>query len=249
MRLLTSIVVRNEANRYLDPVLDWLVEHVTEHVAVYDDRSDDNSVKIASDYTKHVTVRPPATAAFLDDESVVREAAWRWLEVALEPETGDWVLALDADEFLLANLGVDESTAIKESISRADSEQADAVMVPRYEVFGFAADGTPMIRTDGWWGQIVNHRLVRWCGGGSFTRQTLAGGSLPGYVRRSVFDNRLSLLHLGYATAADRRTKHERYRGREGHNRAHIDSILTAATLERWQGKVPILGGASDIAL
>lgn len=243
MRLLATMVVRNEARRYLDSVLTWLVRNVTPYVAVFDDGSDDETVAIARDYGCIVGVRRTPTPVFLDDESMVREAAWRHLETVLNPQAGEWVLSIDADEFLVADT-IDEADAILDVIGRANNEQADAIMTPRYEVFGFDVDGTPQVRTDGWWSQCIDHRLVRWMGGGSFTRQALAGGSLPSYVRSSVFDKRIGILHLGYATEEDRRAKHARYLGREGHGRDHIDSILTPPKLERWTGKLPILGGS-----
>jgi len=244
VRLLATMPVRDEAARYLDPVLDWLVNNVTAHVAVYDDRSDDNTVAVARDHGCHVCIRPPDSTPFLEDESKFREEAWRWLEVSLDPQPGEWVLAIDADEFFIADDATVESDKLHDVIARADAEQADAVMFPRHEVFGFDIDGIPMIRTDGWWAHIVNQRLVRWMAGGSFNRQGLAGGSLPEYVRRSVFDRRTAILHFGYATTADRQAKHDRYIGREGHSRDHIDSILAPPKLERWTGKVPILGGS-----
>lgn len=234
------MVVRDEAHRYLDSVLAWLVRNVTPYVAVYDDGSSDDTVAMARDYGCIVGVRT-GIPAFLEDESMVREAAWRHLETVLKPQPGEWVLAIDADEFLVADTGT-EADAILAVLARADSEQADAVMTPRHEVFGFDDEFTPMVRTDGWWASIVDHRLVRWTAGGSFNRQALAGGSLPNYVRRSVVDRRLAILHVGYARAADRRDRHARYLGRDGHGRDHIDSILTPPTLQRWAGRVPIVG-------
>lgn len=244
MRLLATMVVRNEAGRHLDAVLAWLVRHVTPHVAVYDDGSDDDTVAIARDYGCVVGVRPIEVPAFLENESAVREAGWRHMERTLAPQPGEWVLSIDADEFLVADSATVESDVLGDMIARADAEQADAVTTPRHEVFGFDTDGTPMVRVDGCWGDIVDHRLVRWIPGGAFRCQTLAGGSLPSYVQRSVFDRRAAIVHVGYATEQDRRDKHARYLGREGHGRDHIDSILAPPTLERWTGK-RLIGGTT----
>ena len=56
MRIIASMVLKNEADRYLRAMLQH--NHVWwDDLFVYDDQSTDNSVEIAMEYTDHVVIR------------------------------------------------------------------------------------------------------------------------------------------------------------------------------------------------
>lgn len=235
-RLLAQMVVRNEANRYLEAVLES-VSWAVDGIHVYDDLSTDTSMVLAMDAGATVTRRPPLVPSFAENESKFRQGAWMAMEERLRPAPGDWILAIDADELLIAPDGLGPA------IDAAEDAGASAVVVPIPEAFHLRhlADGRilPMVRTDGFWPTLTGVRLVAFEGGGRFRDQPLACGSVPTYVSagaQSAATHGVELLHLGYVSPEDRRQKHQRYAGRVGHNAAHVASILTTPFLKPWAG-------------
>ncbi len=223
-RLHAILVAHNEADRYLDAVLASLP---TTSIHVYDDRSTDDTVFIAIARGAVVTTRSPMVSSFVEHEGRFRQAAWHAFEHALCPQDGDWVLAVDCDEFLVAPGDVTE--AVAGSIAAAESMWASAVRLPIPEVFEVRSDG-PHVRKDGYWDTQSAPRLFRYRRGGSFEPKVMACGSQPTYVDRgfAIESQGLALAHYGYATAVDRRAKYDRYMAmaNHGHNPAHIQSIL-----------------------
>lgn len=248
-RLLAYMVTRNERDRYLDACLAWATQFL-DAIAVYDDRSDDETSDVAVKYGAHVQVRPDSVPSFLDHEGAFRQRAWRWFEEALEPEHGDWVLALDADEFLVADPDGVRAT-VELAGARADAAGSFAVMLPVPEVFDAEhLDDSdcytkPRVRTDGFWGTIAGTRLFRYQAGGIFRNKAMGCGAEPTYVidsaPRAPRQPGLSLLHLGYMDWWDRAAKHKRYTELldHGHSNSHVQSIVTVPTLEHWTGPWP----------
>lgn len=224
------LVTRNEADRYLDAVLSSLP---TPFIHVYDDQSKDKTAALARAHGAVVTVRPDWQPSFAEHEGGFRQAAWRAFEQALVPQPGDWVLALDADEFLVAEEDVAE--VVWAAMMAADAMWAGAVSLPIPEVFEVRSDG-PQVRTDGYWGSLSAPRLFRYREGGRFKNQPMGCGSTPTYVDLGVAidSGGLALAHYGYATAEDRRAKYDRYMAmaNHGHNPAHIHSILSTPRVE-----------------
>ena len=107
---------------------------------------------------------------------------------------GDVVLAIDADEIVALTAHTDGRSALLWNINNAP--KADGFRVKIYESFGVDDDGTPLVRTDGWWGDISGVRLAKWRegsfkgGGGS--------GSVPHCpaIEPAVA---FSIVHLGYS--------------------------------------------------
>lgn len=226
MRILANMVVRNEADRYLYSCLQQLTVQV-DGVAVYDDGSTDDTPLVASDLGALVATQKDSSLAFSINESAARQAAWDWMEESLLPEDGDWILLIDADEYL------DERPGELRSV--AEDTDADGVIMPIHEVFGVSTDGCPLVRTDGLWNTISGLRFVRWRPGGHIPEKSLACGSAPSYALHSMLSvERPAILHYGYVKPEDRHSKYERYAGREGHNPEHVRSILSVPTLQRY---------------
>jgi len=89
-RLSVIIITRNEAAN-LERCLSSVA--FADEIIVVDDHSDDDTVAIARQFTDRVFVRK--LTGFGDQK-----------QFALEQATGDWVLALDADEWLSDRLGL-----------------------------------------------------------------------------------------------------------------------------------------------
>ncbi len=247
------MVMKNEADRYLESCIEsiWTWAH---DVHIYDDRSTDDSVEVATKLGCTVTVRQEHEPSFLEHEGQFRYNAWRALQNNQNPRNPDWCLSIDADEFLVAEDG-QTAEAVDASIEMARHSLCAGVILPIPEVFHADVDAEgnlvkPQVRTDGFWGTIKGPRLFEWRRGGIFSSKAMGSGSEPTYVaisRLSPYAQGLSLLHLGYCHPEDRKAKAERYNNLiHGHADAHIQSILQTPTLKPWQGTwSPVRRGGS----
>lgn len=230
MRVLGHMVVRNEADRFLRQSLRSL-RLVCSDIAVFDDLSDDDTVAIARDAGARCWFREPTDPSFAEHEGRFRQLAWEFMEEALEPEVGDWILCLDADEVLVADDG--DVRAIWRTLNDAPPE-VDAFTLRIHELWTLAP---PNERVDGYWGTIVGTRLYRWKPDQSIADKAMASGSVPAGGKAALIDNP-RIAHLGYIREADRRSKFERYNGRTGHSSKHVQSILAAPTLRSLEGRL-----------
>lgn len=238
LRLTGHMVVRNEMDRYLPETLAWLAELTDGRVLVYDDQSTDGTAAYVSGERLPLAVRPDDVPSFADDESACRQAGWQALERAFLFTAEDWILAVDADEFLVtpdARHGLED---VRQSLARAATADS-AVIFPVAEVFDETEDG-PLVRTDGYWSNITATRLAKWRPDGVFHPRREGGGSIPSnWPRPTAIDPGLTLLHYGYARPEDRNAKAMRYRSSSGHNPVHIDSITRPPRLVKWNGMTP----------
>lgn len=239
------MVVRNELDRYLTASIPWLRSIVGDHLHVHDDRSDDGTYEYLLNEGVLVTRRGAAEPSFLVNEGRFRQGAWQEMESAFVPTDQDWILCIDADEFLLCSQPRHESEvrAILDSeIRNAVEEDMAAIELHVAEFFGIN-DGVPQMRTDGLWGQIEGVRLVRWRPGGEILAREESSGSAPlGWTSPSRHARELMIGHFGYARPADVAAKYERYKACRGHARDHIESIRTEPYLVPWPGQLAPLG-------
>lgn len=243
-RIFGHMVTRNEYDRYLRDSLAWL-QSFTDDVHVHDDISTDSTWGYLRNSTKvALSQRPPDESSFGEDESLFRGLAWQAMEMALEPTEDDWILCIDADEFLVGDRpDTDLRSALLEQIRYLADIDANSLTFEVAEVFDLPErDGQirPMVRVDGYWSEIAACRLVRWRPDGTFTKRREGGGSVPTeWVEPHVVSLELRIMHLGYALAADRRAKYARYRASRGHNPHHVQSITTRPDLAIWNGQIP----------
>jgi hypothetical protein len=248
MRIIGHMVIRNELGRSITTTLPCLKEICNGAVAVYDDQSTDGTDIYVKSLDIACARREDVIPAFREHESRFRWAAWRFMEQTQAPQAGDWILAVDADELLLVpEPGADVELArithlLIDAIAEAEFAGHRSISFRVAEIFGFDVDGWPMQRTDGYWATITACRLARWTHEGIFDSRTEAGGSIPSaWLRDSQQTSLVELFHLGYARPEDRVVKYERYRHGMGHNRRHVESILTEPSLTRWAGMRPLL--------
>lgn len=222
MRILSYLITKNEAGRYLEQTVHNLREHVDELI-VYDDRSDDNTVQILQDLKVNYFIRPSLELSFLENEADFREQAWERMENLLDPRHQDWVLSLDADEVLRTSRNLHDICA------EATQQGHGGLRMHIHEMW------TPtQIRTDGWWDQTTGVRLSEYMPGShfrSFETHRFGGGSLPVFTGPVADLTEADILHYGYTRQEDREAKYQRYKGRLGHNPRHIDSILATPML------------------
>lgn len=222
------MVCRNEADRYLTESLRNL-HGFCNAVMVYDDQSTDDSPEIIVREGPGVSLRLRLNddPSFMDHEGLFRQNAWNYLEDWFDPQDGDWIISLDADEFLEPEI-VDRFTDFLDNL---DSTYV-AVRFPVREVWEVRKD-RPWVRTDGFWGSITAIRAIRWFPNAQFADKTMASGSVPKYDGKTA-DAPFEILHYGYTDPEIRQKKYERYHGKPGHNPKHVDSILQNGMLVPW---------------
>lgn len=236
-RIIAQMVVRNEADKYLQSCLEWNRQWWDE-LHVYDDRSTDDTPNICSKFG-YVTERPEDAPSFLEDEGQFRQDAWRHMEETVLPSEDDWVFALDADEFLVGTLNRwDPKDGLRLLINASVELNRESVPIPVPEVWEHVV--TPMVRTDGYWAKNKNERLVRYRRGATF-REGMGSGSVPESKRKTLNSvYAVSLLHYGYTIDGAAEAKYELYSKNPGrHNPKHIESIVATPELSEWTGEVP----------
>lgn len=250
-RILGSIVIKNESDRYLDACLSWM-RPFFDDVFVYDDRSDDDSPDIARSHGCHVETRSENVPSFLEHEAAFRFAAWQEFERVMSPtQNNDWILSFDADEFLVSKSGADVRSTLEDIIHSASRRNCVGVVLPFPEIFKVDQSGH-YFRVDGYWGQIMGPRFFAYRLGATWKNKPMGCGSEPEYVAQGPLSHEskgLFMLHYGYAKASDQESKYKRYSSlaQHGHNDSHIESIIAVPQLARWDGQIPEIGLERDV--
>jgi len=226
MKLVASMIVRNESERYIDLVARHLAGFVDE-IRVLDDGSTDGT----GDYLRTVgaIVEDNDGPSFDEYEGAARQ---RLLQHTMRGEP-DWILAIDADEFVGDPYRL--RAAIEEDSGRFGPP---AYKLTMEEVWG-ASEQTLAIRTDGGWrphGCPILFRVPRSPQerrqGWKINPKRLASGREPMSVRRNYGLARESgseILHFGWAREDERRPRYERYAELDGgryHANSHLESTM-----------------------
>jgi glycosyltransferase involved in cell wall biosynthesis len=223
VNLVGMMIVKDEADRYLVPVLQALAR-VCDEIRVYDDGSVDGSAEIAAAVDR-VHVKRADTSSFFMHEGAARQKALEWANEA----SPTFVLAVDADELIENGHLIRE--AVEEERSRGMVWTLDMQEIWKADARGI------QVREDGGWrshGVPILYRRV-----GAFPHRAdwripnrkLASGRVPLAVGRNhrKEETGAQILHLGWTCKADRAARHARYvehdKGRF-HRGSHLDSIM-----------------------
>ena len=218
VKLVASMVVRNELSRYLELSVEHLLSFCDE-IRVIDDNSDDGTFEYLRKQERVLVARNDG-AAFMSYESQVRNLLLDWTMDA-QP---DYVLSIDADEF------VADPYVVKECAERYGRPVYTLDMIEVWE----ANQLNLSIRQDGAWGPrlcpILWQAPTRLTNEWRIPNRKLACGREPERVRRTPFrKSGTSVLHWGWTNQAERVARAERYfehdRGRF-HRDTHLQSIL-----------------------
>jgi glycosyltransferase involved in cell wall biosynthesis len=226
MKLVASLLVHNEIDRYLALCVEALLEYVDEIRAV-DDASTDGSFELLAGAGGRVNVAQLSSPQFFQHEGKTRQALLEWTMKA-DPTH---VLAIDADEF------VAEPDRLLDAIRRHPA--APAFTLCMEEVWQ-ADEAGYRVRCDGGWCPHevpscytvpdVTRRGASW----AIQDRALACGREPMAIRETsrsrgrVYTD-TALLHFGWTRVAEREARHERYAIADGgkfHASQHLDSIL-----------------------
>lgn len=218
-KIVANMVIRNEADKYLKPVLERLASQV-DLICVTDDCSDDDSAAIAESYGAKVQVM--STPIFATNEYALRQASWDFLDTQVTNDEPWWVLAIDADEMMY-----ETAHPMRELI---EINGFEVISIDFYHMW------TPtQFRVDKAWHPHGSSRLFKYYTDGLFKNQALACGSEPMYVQQLIRRGRflqgsgLVMKHLSYMDEEGKRSKYERYAKIDGglyHANAHIESIM-----------------------
>lgn len=243
MAIFGHVCVRNEAGRYLAECLAWQSEFLDE-IHVYDDRSTDDTVEVATEAGAIVTVRPERQPSFLTHEGNFRQAGWKDFQSKCDVTFDDWILTFDADEFLVSP-NEPERDSLDRLVQMSRIEKALSWKLRVDEIFDIQ-DGVPQKRTDGYWNTISGIRFFKYRSIGQFANRKMASGSVPTYALHDPADATkmpVGIMHFGYAREEDRQAKYDLYSSvvHNGHASSHIKSILTEPTLEPvTHGRIPL---------
>lgn len=238
MKLVASIIARNERGRYLGLCVDHLLEFCDE-VRLIDDASDDGAYG-STVFTDELLlggkwndgrffVKRNSEPRFYAHEGRARQELLDW---TLEGNPTH-VLAIDADEF------VDDGKALRALLS-------DGVLTMGLcmeEVWEAREDGYS-IRMDGGWraysGVFVWKVDTGRNGKPRMADRQLACGRIPQNLQagRNARPSNVSLLHFGWANRHERQARYDRYVEHDGgrfHADKHLQSILNPPEYVRLQ--------------
>jgi hypothetical protein len=240
-RIIGLMIVKNEASRYLHSCLEWHSEFVDDWFIV-DDGSIDETYDLCLAYTQHVVKRPTHVPSFSEDESAIRNFAWKEAERVHSLTTNDWLLLVDADEFFMGSKA--SPKAVLDTYKRKLVEQnLWGAHIHFTEMWEEQVDGKLLYRKDGYWNQNWNTRFIRYNPAYSIPQKKMGCPSVPAWYRGKIEANSEDaiILHMGYLDAGDRLRKYESYISMEdhGHNQGHINSIVQAPSLAVWDGPMP----------
>ena len=198
-KLIGAVLARNEATKFLTPVLTRLFE-VCDSVLLLDDNSTDDTYKVAKGLGCSVKKRtkPPMWG----QESSARQELWAWAVSRCGED--DWVLICDADQILVG----DPRPLMK-------SWESNAVSLPLYDAWSETE-----YRCDGFWQAHLHPRVWMvapkrvpsgWAA--DWNPRGIHCGHIPTNfpATGNIFDSNVYWVHRSYATPELRKAKHRMY--------------------------------------
>jgi glycosyltransferase involved in cell wall biosynthesis len=218
VKLIASLIVRNELSRFLEPCIAHLLDFCDE-VRVMDDHSDDDTWPwLLRRDRRVIPMRVGDDSGFFRHEGQTRNQLLQW---TLQGEPTH-VLAVDADEF------VSDGAAVR----RACETGADVMSLEMLEVWK-AFDECLGVRGDGGWRPHQVHALWKvtdrsrvW----PIADRALACGRVPTLIDQTrAAPTGAQIFHFGWANEAERAGRHHRYEVADGgrfHQSQHLQSIM-----------------------
>lgn len=230
-RFLAMMAVRNEADRFLRPVLDRLGALV-DGIVILDDASTDHTPDLCRAHPRVIRFERLSTPLFPQSEASLRAKLWQ-LTVELDP---DWILAVDADEIF-------EAHRRPEILALTRQTHYGLITFPVYHFWGDFRH----YRVDRWWHpargrtaclhRYQKNRTYHWA------PRALHCGRFPQEAYQTPrLDSDIPLLHLGYAHRREHQAKYQRYLQLDPLGEfcplAHYRSILHShPQLKCWRGE------------
>jgi len=199
-KITLSMIVKNEAGRYLKEVLESLKGHI-DNAVIIDDGSTDNTINMCREILEEIPVHIIKNdKSMFVSEDELRKKQWNET-IKTNP---DWILNLDADEILEENFWQNAQKLI-------DNRDYDFYCFRLYDMWN-----KTQYREDKYWNAHSIYRpfLMRYQPGFKYIWNEAAQhcGRFP--MNTSSFPKASSecrVKHLGWATQADRAEKYKRY--------------------------------------
>lgn len=218
MRLVASMIVKNEMGRYLPLAVDHLLTYVDE-IRVLDDASSDGTFEWLEAKDGVEVMRNPGPS-FFEHEGKARQYLYKWTLQGLP----DYVLAIDADEFVTDPMYL-----------RASMEQGAPVYTLSLVEAWAVSDRGIDIRVDGLWGPRripILYQITRKSRNWQIAQRQLACGREPQQViqlARRATASGSTVIHFGWANENEREARAQRYYEHDQgkfHQDRHLQSIL-----------------------
>jgi glycosyltransferase involved in cell wall biosynthesis len=197
--LIGAMLVRNEAGRYLERVLEQM-RLICDKLIVLDDCSTDDTPEICRAYGAEV---------FYSDRSYwgtneLRQRKFLWELATHEAKPGDWILCLDADETF------DRPDLIREYIQKAEAAGCNSLAFPLYDMWS-----PTHYRDDELWNAHTRDWVmcVRYDSSRDYVwrNTTLHCGRFPVNACARIGQTGMALQHWGWSRPEDRKAKYLRY--------------------------------------
>ena len=218
MRLVASMMVKNELTRYLPLAAEHLLTYVDE-IRVVDDGSTDGTFEWLQARDGVEVMRNPGPS-FFEHEGKARQNLYRHTLQGLP----DYVLAIDADEFVT-----------NPSYLRVAMEGAGAVYTLSLVEAWAISDRGIDIRVDGHWGPRrvpILYQIIRQSRHWRISPKQLACGREPEQViqrSRRATATGSEVIHFGWTNEQERTVRAQRYYDHDNgkfHQSRHLQSIL-----------------------
>lgn len=200
-RITLAMIMRNEADNYLEPMLKSVREYITDAVII-DDQSDDQSVALCEKLLEGIPLKLiKNTQSLFSNEHLLRKQLWDET-VKTDP---DWILLLDAGEIFEERF----KEKVKELIAN------DEIDVYYFRLYDFWDENH--YRADHLWRahEFFRPFLIRYHPESIYTFKQSAQhcGRMPLviYQWRNLAISDLRLKHYGWAKKENRERKYERY--------------------------------------
>jgi glycosyltransferase involved in cell wall biosynthesis len=224
MKLVASMITKNELSRYLPLVIEHLQDFCDE-IRVLDDYSTDATVDALEEWDL-CEVRRNRGQTFDEHEGAARNELLRWTLLGKPTH----ILAIDADEF------ISDGQELRRQIE-AQGQQA-VFGITMQEIWEARQKGLS-VRADGGWREHPIPILYRapsqidrrW----QVAMKKLACGREPLAVRqlaRHQSSTGVDILHFGWTRKSERQRRYDRYMSIDGgrfHNNQHLQSIMWPA--------------------
>jgi hypothetical protein len=217
MKLVASMIVRNEMKRYLRITIPALMEFCDE-VRVLDDRSTDGTLVYLQNFWPKVRVKEIEGPSCFEHEGQARQELLEW--------------AVDAEPTHILGIDADEIVGDGQALRNLPRSRSGVWSLQMEEVWNASANAL-LIRSDGGWRP---HPIpILWAVSKTMGRmddKQLACGREPLGIRRlgrHAVPTRTSIFHFGWANEGERKKRHQRYVKADGgrfHASAHLDSIM-----------------------
>jgi glycosyltransferase involved in cell wall biosynthesis len=205
MKIVGIMLVRNEANRYLEKVISK-VKEACDYLIVLDDASEDNTLEICKLYADEIYMSDKPI--FKENELHLRKLSWEYATRHCHHD--DWIVCLDADEELT-------QTNLREKMELAKEHDLQGLSFKLYDMWN-----ETQYREDEIWNAHEKPwlRAIRYDANKKYTwkESKLHCGMFPNNSCERALNAKIDILHWGWSKQGDRIKKYKFYKETDTNN-------------------------------